>query len=81
MSSHVYHEVFLHLTWHTKGDHPALNGSLEELMYNALRDKCGRTKGTYLHALGGTDTHVHLAVSIEPFVTISETVSLAGSGD
>ncbi len=27
-----------------------------------------------LHKLGGTDTHVHLAVQIEPFVCISELV-------
>jgi putative transposase len=26
MSSHVFHEVFLHINWHTKGDHPTLRG-------------------------------------------------------
>ena len=31
-------------------------------------------KGVCLNGIGGTDTHVHIAVSIEPFVTISEMV-------
>jgi putative transposase len=39
-----------------------------------LKAKCRRIKGAYLHGLGGTDTHVHLALSIEPFVTISDLV-------
>ena len=30
--------------------------------------------GVYLHGINGTETHVHLAISIEPHVTISEMV-------
>jgi putative transposase len=44
------------------------------LAYAELQAKCSRIKGAYLHGLGGTDTHVHLALSIEPFVTISDLV-------
>lgn len=74
MSSHVYHEIFLHFNWHTKGDLPLLTGDLETLAHAELQTKCRRIKGAYLHGLDGTDTHVHLALSIEPFVTISELV-------
>ena len=74
MSSHVYHEIYLHFNWHTKGDLPLLSGELESLAHAELQAKCRRIKGAYLHAVGGTDTHVHLALSIEPFVTISELV-------
>ncbi|QDV90935.1 Transposase IS200 like protein [Phycisphaerae bacterium RAS2] len=74
MSSHVYHEVYLHFNWHTKGDLPLLTGDLEALAHAELTAKCRRIKGAYLHGLGGTDTHVHLAVSIEPFVVISDLV-------
>jgi putative transposase len=28
-------------------------------------------KGVYFHGIGGTETHIHLAVNIEPSVTIS----------
>lgn len=80
MSSHVFHEVFLHLNCHTKGDHPTLRGQVEELTHAFLHEKAGRMKGTSLLALSGTDTHVHLAVRIEPSVTISEVVQeLKGS--
>ena len=74
MSSHVYHEIYLHFNWHTKGDLPLLTGDLETLVLAELKVKCGRIKGAYLHGLGGTDTHVHLALGIEPFVTISNVV-------
>ena len=29
MSGHVFHEIYLHLTWHTKDDSPLLIPSLE----------------------------------------------------
>jgi len=74
MSSHVYHEIYLHFNWHTRGDLPVLAGDLETLTHAELEAKCRRIKGAYLHGLGGTDTHVHLALSIEPFVTISDLV-------
>jgi putative transposase len=74
MSSHVYHEVYLHFNWHTKGDLPLLTGDLETFAHAELMAKCRRIKGAYLHGLGGTNTHVHLALSIEPFVTISDLV-------
>ncbi|MEE9294200.1 MAG: IS200/IS605 family transposase [Phycisphaerae bacterium] len=74
MSSHVYHEIFLHLNWHTKLDQPLLSGQVGDLTYAAIHDKCQRIKGARLHGIGGIETHVHLAVSIDPFVTISDLV-------
>jgi len=32
------------------------------------------TSGVYLHGIGGTETHVHLAISIEPTILISELI-------
>lgn len=74
MSSHVFHEILLHLNWHTKGDHPTLQGQVEQLAYTFLQQKAESIKGIHVHKLGGTDTHVHLAAEIEPSVTISELV-------
>jgi putative transposase len=71
MSSHVYHEIYLHLNWHTKLDQPVLTGHLEELTHGLIRQKCREVKGVYLHGIGGTDDHVHIAVNVEPFVSIS----------
>lgn len=74
MSSHVYHEIYLHFNWHTKNNQPLLTGDLEVQTHAQLQEKCRRIKGAYLHGIGGTDDHVHLAINIEPFVTISELV-------
>jgi putative transposase len=74
MSSHVFHELLVHINWHTKGDHPTLQGQVHDLAYALLRAKSRSMKGVRLHALGGTETHLHLAVEIEPFVKISDLV-------
>ncbi len=74
MSSHVFHEIFIHLNWHTKHDQPLLRGRTEELAHRALQNKASRMKGVSILELGGTDDHVHLAVQIEPPATISDLV-------
>jgi putative transposase len=74
MSSHVFHEIYLHFNWHTKGDYPSLQGQVEQLAHTFVREKAAQIKGALLHKLGGTDTHVHLAIQIEPFVRISDLI-------
>jgi putative transposase len=74
MASHVFHEIYLHLTWHTKDDASLLVPGFESLVHEVITGRCHQTKGVYLHAINGTPTHVHLAINIEPHVTISEFV-------
>lgn len=74
MASHVYHEIYLHITWHTKDDSPLLIPGIEPIVHEILTGRCHATKGVYLHGINGTPTHIHLAINIEPQVTISELV-------
>jgi putative transposase len=74
MSSHVFHEIYLHFNWHVKDDRPTLRPDIELLVHRLIKDRCRRTKGVYFHGIGGTETHIHLAINIEPHVTISELV-------
>jgi putative transposase len=74
MSSHVFHEIYLHFNWHVKDNRPTLNSHIEPVAYRFINERCRKTKGVYLHGIGGTETHIHLALNIEPFVTISELV-------
>ncbi len=74
MAGHVFHEIYLHLNWHVKDDRPTLNPDVEPLVHRMIKDRCRKIKGVYFHGIGGTETHVHLAVNIEPHVTISELV-------
>jgi len=69
---HVFHDICLHIVWHTKNDEPLLKGAPERAVHEFLRRRCAQTKGVFLHAIGGTETHIHLALSIEPFVSISD---------
>jgi putative transposase len=80
MSSHVFHEVYLHLNWHVKNSQPHLTESIEPAVHDFLKDRCRKTDGVYLHGIGGTETHIHLAINIEPQVCISDLIGdLKGS--
>ena len=80
MAGHVYSEIFLHFNWHTKGDQTLLNPAVEKFAHNYIANKCRGIKGVYFHGVGGTETHIHLAVRIEPFICPSEMVhALKGS--
>ncbi len=74
MSSHVFHEIYLHLNWHVKDSRPTLVEPIEAAVHRFLADRCRWMKGVFLHGINGTKDHVHLAVNIEPSVSISEMV-------
>lgn len=74
MAGHVYHEIFLHFNWHTKNNTALLRGRIEEEAHRQILEKGSRIKGVSLIELGGTDDHVHLAIRIAPYVTISDLV-------
>lgn len=74
MAQNYYAEINLHLTWHTKESAPYLTGPIESIVHRYLRGRCTETPGVYVHALGGIETHVHLAISIPPTLLISEFV-------
>lgn len=74
MNAHVFHEIYLHLNWHVKENRPVLGKTLEPLAHQFIAERCRRTPGVFFHGIGGTATHVHLAINIEPHVTISELV-------
>jgi REP element-mobilizing transposase RayT len=74
MSGHVYHEIYLHITWHTKDDSPLLIATFEPKVHDVLIKRWHETKGVYFHGINGTPTHIHLAINIEPNVTISDLV-------
>jgi REP element-mobilizing transposase RayT len=47
---------------------------VQKLTWQCLREKAAALGDIQVHEIGGIETHVHLAVSIEPTVTISEMV-------
>lgn len=72
MSSHVFHEIYLHFNWHTAGSRPMITPSLEPMVFDFIRQRDFDTKGVYFLGIGGNEYHDHLVVSIEPDVLISK---------
>src|ERR1700730_7467432 len=80
MSRNYYSEIHLHITWHVKESAPLLVPKVEAMVHHYLRGKCIHTAGVFIHEVGGTETHVHVAVSIPPTLGISEWIGqLKGS--
>jgi len=80
VSRNYYSQIHLHLTWYTKGSSPLLVPKVEAEVHHYLRGRCINTPGVFVHAVGGTETHVHMAVSIAPTILISDVVGqLKGS--
>ena len=74
MSHNAYYEIYLHVTWRTKGNAALLRGKVETEVHEFLHHRIRETEGVYVHETGGTDDHVHLAVHIAPTVQITKWV-------
>lgn len=57
-----------------------LNDEVETLVFGHLRKKATEARAVVVHAIGGTENHVHLAVSIPPTLLLSDWIGqLKGS--
>jgi putative transposase len=68
-----YWELFYHLVWATKGREPLIGPEMRADLYAYLRGK-GISLGAIVHAIGGMEDHVHVAVSIPPRLALSDFV-------
>jgi putative transposase len=74
MSRNYYSEINLHLTWHTKESTPLLTPRVKPIAHRLLRERIVATEGVFVHEIGGTVNHVHVAISIAPTILISDFV-------
>ena len=74
MSAHVFHEIYLHINWHTKDDQALILAEVESAVYGFIEAQCRASDGVGFHGVGGMNNHIHLAVDIEPTVCISDLV-------
>ena len=72
MSQNYYSEINLHITWHCKDSSPMLTAQVEPVTQRSVKTRLINTPGVFVHEIGDTETHVHVAVSIPPTLTISE---------
>ena len=62
-----YWKLYYHFIWGTKHRLPLIDSIIEPQLYNAIAAKAKSMEG-FIHAIGGIDDHVHLAVSFPPKV-------------
>jgi putative transposase len=72
MSRNYYSEIHLHMVWHTKLSQPLLTPPVERVAHQAIWHKIISCPGAFIHEVGGTETHVHVAVTLAPTIPISE---------
>jgi putative transposase len=72
MPRNVFSEIHLHLTWHTKNSAKVLVDEVESRLHRYIRQRALQTDGVIVHAIGGVEDHIHLAVSVPPTLNISE---------
>jgi putative transposase len=74
MSRNYYSEINLHITWHCKESSPLLTPQVEPVAHRIISQRIASTPEVFVHEIGGTETHIHIAVTIPPSLTISEFV-------
>jgi putative transposase len=74
MSGNYYSEINLHLIWHTKESLPLISDRIEPVLYRYIRQRIINTPGIFVHEIGGTETHIHVALIIQHTIQISDFV-------
>lgn len=80
MSDAVYSEINMHITWHTKASLPMISERIESRLYHYLTHKILETPGARLHAIGGINTHIHIATSLTPDILCSDWIGKLKGG-
>ncbi len=60
-----YWKLYYHFVWGTKNRLCLIDSAVEPQLYRAIAAKVKAMEG-FVHALDGTEDHVHLAVSVPP---------------
>jgi REP element-mobilizing transposase RayT len=74
MPHNYYSEINLHVTWHAKNSMPLLTPTVEPLVHRYIRQRLINEKGVFVHEIGGTETHIHLVITVSPTTVISELI-------
>jgi len=65
--------LYYHFVWATKEREPMITPELEEELYGYMLGK-GHSLGAIVHAIGGTENHVHVVASVPPKLSLAEFV-------
>jgi REP element-mobilizing transposase RayT len=71
MAKDCYHELFLHLVWHTKDSHNLIAPDWELKIHDIIRNRAVEGR-VFVHEIGGTRNHIHMVVRFSPTLAVSE---------
>jgi putative transposase len=74
MGQNYYSETNLHITWHCKESAQMLTPQIEPVAHRIIWERLVNTHNAFVHEIGGTETHLHLAITVPPSLTISDLV-------
>lgn len=67
----AFHRLVFHFNWATRNRAPTLTPGVEARLIPYIKAKC-RELGYTLHAVNGTETHLHVLVSLPPTILIAD---------
>lgn len=67
----AFHQLVYHFTWSTKNRQPLITPAVEARLYPYIGYKC-KELGYRLHAIGGTEDHLHVLLSLTPSQLVAE---------
>lgn len=80
MPRNVYSEIYLHVTRHTKESRFLIKPEMEQTVYDHIRRRAIAPGGVFVHEIGGTENHIHIAAKIPPTLLISEWIGQTKGG-
>ena len=74
-----FYQTYYHLIWATYKREPFLVDRIEKQIYGTILSKA-KELGCPVHAIGGIDDHIHIAISIAPKLAVADVIrQLKGS--
>ena len=67
--------LYYHVVWATKQRLPLITQKVEPLLYGYITGKA-HSLGCIVHAIGGTEDHIHLVISIPPKLSVADLVGI-----
>jgi putative transposase len=80
MPRNVYSEINLHVVWHTKEGRFLIKPDMQETVYDHIRRRAIAPGEVFVHEIGGTMNHVHVAATIPPTLLISDWIGKVKGG-
>lgn len=68
-----FHRLHYHLIWATYQREPFLTKNIERQVYGTILNKA-KELGCIIHAIGGIDDHLHVAITIPPKPAVSDII-------